>query len=416
MMAGEIIKYYRIKAGLTQEQLGKGICTSNHICRIERGQTTYSSEIIILLSERLQIDIEKEVNRFENMENQLHRWHKSIILQRMNEVEQSFKDLEGIPFINSSKHAALYKLLQARYYILQKDFKKVITILKYVQKEFPVLPPYEKNLLLHVWGIYFIMKYNNFSNENHQKAVQVLKEVDLTVYDNQEYFYSLAVAYFWNDSNLMAYDYAKKALQHFKETNNFLRVIDALGLILVLRGNDPQSNFQEIVDSYHNLIHDCEILNATDRIKRQLSDLAYQYFQRKDYANAQKFSLEALKMTDKSSSSYLYYLHNYLKSSLNGNLLPKTELLKLANNGMSLAKEMNNSLQKILLKLLIYQIENKLNQYFKFIEKDALPYFQSKSHKVMIKRYTKELFDYLMENEQYEKAARISKVFMDTVS
>lgn len=92
MLVGEIIKFYRTKAGLTQGELGTGICSSKHVSKIERGDTSYSSEILALLTERLQIDIKKEISRLENMENQLHRWHKEITMQRMKEVEETVKN------------------------------------------------------------------------------------------------------------------------------------------------------------------------------------------------------------------------------------------------------------------------------------------------------------------------------------
>ncbi|MDA6131262.1 helix-turn-helix transcriptional regulator, partial [Escherichia coli] len=83
MIEGEIIKFYRKKAGLTQEQLGFGICTLSYISKIERGHTACSAEIIELLSERLHLDIKKEILRFENLGNQLNQWHKAIVMRRL---------------------------------------------------------------------------------------------------------------------------------------------------------------------------------------------------------------------------------------------------------------------------------------------------------------------------------------------
>ncbi|MES9685233.1 helix-turn-helix transcriptional regulator, partial [Gottfriedia acidiceleris] len=127
MIEGEVIKFYRTKAGLTQEELGKGICSSKHVGKIERGSTSYSSEIITLFSERLQIDIRKEIANFENLENKLLNWHTAIIKLRMKEVDSYKKELEKTPFINSPKYDALYQLLLARYYLLKNDYKNTYT-------------------------------------------------------------------------------------------------------------------------------------------------------------------------------------------------------------------------------------------------------------------------------------------------
>lgn len=314
MLEGKIIKFYRQKAGLTQEQLGRGICSVTHVSKIERGQTSYSSEIIGMFSKRLHIDIEKGILGLEKIEKQLHRWHNAIILQRMNELEKIKKELEETPFISFSNCAPLYRLLQARYYVLQSNFEKTYDILQQIQRDYPDLPPFEKNLLLHVLGIYYISNYNNSSTENHQKAVKVLKEIDKDEYRNPEYYYHLAVAYYFIDSKVMAYAFADKALRHFKETNNFLRAINAESLMLLQVGDDLHLDFKEMTESYYNLIHDSETLNAPDKKGMLLNNLGYEYFKRKNYSTAQKLHSEALRMADKPSVLYLQRLHNYLKS------------------------------------------------------------------------------------------------------
>lgn len=243
-----------------------------------------------------------------------------------------------------------------------------------------------------------------------------MNKIDKDTYNNAEYYYYLAEAYHWIDSKVMAYAYAEKALRYFKETNNFLGAIDAESLMLLQDMSDIYFDFQKMVESYHNLIHDCEILNVPDKKEMLLNHLAYQYFKRKDYANAQQFSKEALDMTDKSSIIYLKRLHNYLKNSMEGKLLRKTAMLRIAQEGMSVAKELDNRLYQILFKLFIYRIEDNHDQYYSFIEKNALPYFQSNQHTIMIKNYVKQLYEHYMEIEQYEKAARISRICMETIS
>ena len=53
MYEGKIIKFYREKYKLTQEQLGKDVCSITHISKIECNQTTYSTEIISLYLRKL---------------------------------------------------------------------------------------------------------------------------------------------------------------------------------------------------------------------------------------------------------------------------------------------------------------------------------------------------------------------------
>ncbi|MCP3738420.1 helix-turn-helix domain-containing protein [Rossellomorea sp. BNER] len=416
MLEGKIIKFYRKKAGLTQEQLGKGICTLSYLSKIELGQTAYSSETLVVLAERLSIDLEKEVSRLKNLETQLHRWHKAIIMQSMKEVEKINKELENIPFITSSNYAALYQLLQARYYNLKKDYEKTHAILQLVQRDYPSLPPYERNLLRHVWGIYYISNYISLRTEDHQKAIKVLKEVDIDEYGNKEYYYDLAVAYHYISSKVMAYVYAEKALLHFKGTNNPIMALNAESLMLLQIGDDVHLDLDEMEKRYQILIFDSELLYAYDKKGMLLNNLGNEYFKRKDYVTAQKFYKEAFQIADKSSVLYLQHLYSYLENCFEGKMLQKTVMLRKAQEGVSLARKLDNRLYKTIFKLLIYRVEDQLDKFYSFIEKEALPYFQLIKNSAFTNHYAKQLYNHYIEMEQYEKAGQISTFLRDDIS
>ncbi len=415
MIEGEVIKFYRTKAGLTQEELGKGICSSKHVGKIERGNTSYSSEIITLFSERLQIDIRKEIANFENLENKLQNWHTAIIKLRMKEVDSYKKELEESPFINSPKYDAWYQLLLARYYLLKNDYKNTYTIILSIQRNYKDLPPFERNLLLHVIGIYYLNNYNNSSTENHHKAIQTLKKIDLNEYGNPEYYYHLAVAYGWVDSKVMAYVYAEKALKYFKDTSNYLRAINAESIMLLQSSNDGHLDFKKLKQSYKNLIHDSETLNAPDKTGMLLNNFALEYFKRKDYEKAQKYYKAALQLEKKPSVIYLQRLNNYLKSSFEGKLMRKSALLNSAQKGLTIANNLKNQHYQILFTLLIYLIENKTKEYIQYIENTAFPYFKSRNHTIFMKRYGKELYDYYVKEKEFEKAVEMSNFLIDVI-
>lgn len=412
MLEGEIIKFYRQKVGLTQEQLGKGICTLSYVSKIERGQTACSLEIIELLSKRLHIDIKEEIGRLENMETQLHYWHKAIIMRKMKEVEEINKELEKIPTIVFSKYAALYQLIQARYYMINGDFKKTFTILQRLQNESSSLPSFEKNLLKHVWGIYYICNCITSKSENHHKAIKILRKINKDEYSNLEYHYDLALAYYCIDSNVMAYAYAEKALRYFRETNNSLMAITTEALMLLQIGNNLHYDLEELTESYQNLIYHSELLHAPDKKGMLLNNLGFEYFKRKDYASANRYYKEALNMTSKSSLTYLNRLFNCVESSFEGKLQQKNIMLKKAQEGVLLAKQLNNRFYQLVFKLLILRIENKREQYYSFMEKDVLPYFQLNEHTRFINKYGKELYDYYSSLEHNEKVAQISKILI----
>ncbi|KZE64822.1 hypothetical protein AWM68_09185 [Fictibacillus phosphorivorans] len=414
MVEGEIIKFYRKKRGLSQEQLGKDICTTTHVSKIERGQTKYSTEIIALFSERLDIDIHKEIEFFQSMEKKLHQWHHSIIMQRMKEVEKTKNELDQFPIIQSSKHAVLYQLVLARYYLLKKDNPKALNIINKLNKEH--LNPYEENMHKHITGIYYLQIYNSFLLENRKKAAEILSKINMDVYKNEECCYHLAMAYQWVESKTMAHIYAKRAVDYFKNNNNFSRAIQAESVMLLQIESATIHDFEQKINRYHQLIQDSETLNEIGIIGMLLHNLGLEYFKRKDYKNAHIYYHKALKMADKKTAIYLNRLYNFLDNSIDGELQTQKQQLKSAEEGLTAAKTLKHNLYLHLFQLHLYIIKKEMKSYFDYIENKALPFFQSQNQFSRVERFGKELYHHYADTMQYEKAVKISSLFINRES
>ncbi|MGM0806762.1 MAG: helix-turn-helix domain-containing protein [Bacillota bacterium] len=410
MIEGEIIKFYRKRRGLSQEQLGKDICTTTHVSKIERGQTKYSTEIIALFSKRLEIDIQKEMQFFQDMEKKLHQWHNSIIMQRMKEVEKTKSELDQFPIVQTSKHAALYQLVLARYYLLKKEPQKAAEVLKRIQTEH--LIPYEYNMYKHVKGIYFLQKYNNFHVENRRKAIELLSTIDKISYGNEDYCYHLAMAYQWVESKTMAYINAKKAVDYFKRNNNFSRAIQAESVMLLQIECATQHEFEQKVDRYLQLIQDSETLNEIGIIGMLLHNLGLEFFKRKDYENAHIYYQKALKMADKKTAIYLNRLYNFLDNSIDGKLQSQKQNLKNAEEGLTAARMLKHPLYLHLFQLHLFIIKGETDAYFSYLENIALPFFQAHNQFSRIEKFGKQLYHYYADTKQYEKAVEISALFL----
>ncbi|WP_137791427.1 helix-turn-helix domain-containing protein [Bacillus sp. E(2018)] len=410
MIEGEIIKFYRKRRGLSQEQLGKDICTTTHVSKIERGQTKYSTEIIALFSKRLDIDIQKEMQFFQDMEKKLHQWHNSIIMQRMKEVEKTKSELDQFPIVQSSKHAALYQMVLARYYLLKNEPQKAAEILKRIKTEH--LTPYEDNMYKHVKGIYYLQKYNNFHVENRKKAIELLSTIDKISYGNEEYCYHLAMAYQWVESKTMAYINAKKAVDYFKRNNNFSRAIQAESVMLLQIECTTQHEFEQKVNRYLQLIQDSETLNEIGIIGMLLHNLGLEFFKRKDYKNAHIYYRKALKMADKKTAIYLNRLYNFLDNSIDGKLQSQRQNLKNAEEGLTAARMLKHLLYLHLFQLHVFIIKGETDAYFSYLENIAMRFFQDQNQFSRIEKFGKQLYHYYADTKQYEKAVEISALFL----
>ncbi|WP_108670589.1 helix-turn-helix domain-containing protein [Peribacillus acanthi] len=417
MLEGEIIKFYRKKAGLSQEQLGKDICTATHVSKIERGQTKYSSEIIALFSKRLEIDIQKEIESFQNIEQKLHQWHNAIIMQRMNEVEKKKQEIDQFFRTNpSNNHATLYDLLLIRYHLLHQNNEKAFSLLIRMDKQNLHFSPFERNLHFHILGLAYLQKCNNFEASNRTKAIEYLKKVNEKEYGNEELYYHLAIGYHWIESRTMAFIYAEKALKYFKRTNNFSRAIQAEAVMLVQKESATNADFEEKVERYQQLIDDSKTLGKNEITAMLIHNLGFEYYKRKSYTNAHEYYGQALKMANKQSSIYLNRLFNYLDNCLEGEIFTPKKLLKKAYDGLSIARSLDNPLYLRLFKLLILQVENQLDHFYNYLEASVLPYLITHNKMTMINKYGNKLYQHYVSTKQYEKAALIAEIFVNKSS
>lgn len=409
MHTGEIIRFYREKAGLTQSQLGEGICTTTHVSKIERGKTAYSDDIISLFSERLGIDIHHEITTFHQVEKQLQLWHNSIIMRRMNLVEQMKSELEKSPFLESSKYGVYYHLLRARYYLLHNKDDLSSNILDSIQRGSSPLTAYETNLFLHVLGLIYI---RDNTDENQQKAVQVLKKIDMDTYKNEECYYHISIAYHCIGNKVMSYFYAGKALSFFKKTNNYTGAIKAETLMLLQLSSEMYLEFEDLVERYKSLIQDTDSLGYSDQKGALLNNLGYEYYNREEYALAKKCFKEALNLAEKGSISYLRRLCNFTDACIEGNLANSKQIMKHIQHGLSESKSANSTQFTTLFELFSLRMDNKSDDYFSYLENKALPYFFETKNVLLIERFGKVLYEYYVESEEFKKAVQLSNQLM----
>jgi HTH-type transcriptional regulator, quorum sensing regulator NprR len=405
MNEGKIIKFYREKYKMTQEQLGKGICSGTHISKIERLHTEYAPEIITLLSERLGINIENEIIKLNNIKNRLNHWHDVIVMQLFEEMDLIHHELEQEELIQISDYIYLYKLLRVRYLLMHNKTEQALEIINEIQKKEHKLSTYEANLFKHVLGIYYIAKHENL------KALQALKSINDTDYTNKEYTYYLAVAYHSIESPVMAYYYADKSRQFFKEINNYLRVIDAEMLMAIQVKDD--GDFKETIQRFESLIKSCELCHSPSRKAKVLHNLAFEYYRRKDYEPASFYYKESMLLKDNESSPYLLSLEGYIRSTYYGWLLPKDELLQLAIEGLERAQKKNEPLYINLFTLLSYLIQDKEQEYHQYLSDSSLPLFKKFGFVYLIKRSEKELFNYCVKQKQTRKALKIAQILIN---
>ncbi|MGG0175852.1 helix-turn-helix domain-containing protein [Gottfriedia acidiceleris] len=414
MLVGEIFKFYREKNGISQSNLSKEICCKTYISRFEGGKVSISPDILSKLTERLGIDLNKEMKALHHIEQKLKDWSLAIIMQNSIQIEEIKKELENIPFIKASKYAVYYHLLTARYYLQKKMLPETKSIIEYAEKNFQRISDFEKNLLLHIKGMYCISTYRTTTSEDFRDAVKILKQINIEEYKNEEYYYHLALGYHYARGKVLAYTYAQKANDYFIKTHNYLQAINARTLMLMQFESENDIDFMELIESYMNLIHNCENLGANEKKRILLNNLGVEFFKRKDFERAAHYFKKSLVMTDHSSFYYLRRFYNYIESCSEGQLLNIENLLEEVKKGIALAKKHNSPIHLTLFNLLLLNCKKNRSEYFDYLAKVAIPQFASTNNVFYYEQYGKKLYKYYMELGQYKEAIELIQFFSDS--
>ncbi|MES9682283.1 helix-turn-helix transcriptional regulator [Gottfriedia acidiceleris] len=395
MLEGQIIKFYRERQNMMQKDLGIGICSSTHISKIERGLTEVSKETIDLLSKRLCIEMETEINTYFDLDSLLKKWHESIILKLNAKAKSIKKQLEAISLLQMPVIYRSYTLVLTRYYLLIGLDHQAKSLIDEMEK-WSDLSPYENSMLLHIKGI------NSLMNKNFYNAISYFQGIDLTYYNNQEYYYHLAVAYHSLNSRVMAYYYAEKSLRFFTEIRSITGMIEAEMLMLI---QVEQDEYCESKDTeYQKLIEMAENFRLDHQKAILTHNLAYQKVCQGKYETASEYYKQSMDTSDTHTEIYLAALEGYIKALTQQGLKSTEELLKLAEKGIALSEELNETIFKHSFHLHKYKLQNVEEKYYYYLEKEAFPYFKKMAYGLLIEHYSIKLFDFHMEKGNVKEA------------
>jgi HTH-type transcriptional regulator, quorum sensing regulator NprR len=411
MIEGKIIKFYREKAGLTLEQLSEGICSISHLSRVENG--IYNSKgIIFHLSNRLGISIEDEIKRYSNLQEKLHRWYKTLILQHFVESDQLKMELEEETLVEMQDFRVYYQLISVRNFLSSHKIEQVDSIksahkiIRSLKKMESSLSPHDQNMLKHVQGMYL------YATGNYKGCLNMLKSINQNLYKYDEFYYYLAIAYLQIQAYVSAYYYAQKALEYFQKTINVKRMIDTELLILGLLNSKGSFDSQEVKERYEELILISESNQYDSRTAILYNNLAFEYYRRKKYIEAEEYFQKALNLLNEKTPNYLEILDGLISSQVKGNLHSYEKIEKLANKGLKIARSIQSDFW-VSFQLHLYQLNHETDKYNQLIETTFLPLLKKNGNKKLINHYEKKLFQYYSQKNKKQKALEYASSFIN---
>lgn len=393
MDIGKIIKTKRKELGLTQSEVCEGICSVTHLSKIENNTTSVADDVIQLICKRLNINIEEEKKRIENIKLMLNKFREAMIFGKEEVVDEIADELEReYYYIENSELRILYKLYLMRYYLFKEDLDYAYKLGKELEDLRNKFSQLENNLLNHFWGIYYIV------NKDGKRALEFLSNISEDYYYSSiEIDYHLSLAYSLNSSTLLSYYYGSKALEHFHKHKLFNRVIDAELVLCMQLAKGDKNEILLSISKFKELLE----LSSTNYTKAIiLHNIGFSLMRLKNYTEAIKYFDEALK--HKKRDTYLYLTSYYAKlfsKILNNDIVTKSE----AERGLNISRKINSKKYEVLFQTMLFYIDNDEKLYH-FLKSKAIDYFISVKLEDHIDFYGQKLIDYYKSKNDLDKA------------
>lgn len=399
MEFGPIIKYYRLKSGITQAELADGICSIPHLSKIENNAYSVNKETAAMLMERLGLDINDEVERYGVLSEQLEEFSDSIFYYEVEKADKLKGKIEADEdYYNRTNLVNLYHIYLSRYYFQRNRVDVGSEHIRIIERNRTNLSATENLLFQSLIGIELTSQEKIKETIEH---IMRLKSSSNHV-SLQELSYHLALSYTKLGQNEKAIPYAQEALRFFKERNNFIRIIHVEMVIAI--NYDNMSLYEEAKLTYKSILRNSKLLGETDIYYKSLHNYGLLLHDSEEYIKANHCLEECLEYFDVDTEEHFLSLISYveilLKVDSNNEKLEDYFLTLEAYCNASDYKPYKLLTKKLRLSL------GKNEKYILFLEKEYITHFEKIERFSYLKPALLELSEWYTDNGDYELANR----------
>ncbi|MEN0642130.1 helix-turn-helix domain-containing protein [Alkalicoccobacillus gibsonii] len=412
MEFGPIIKYYRLKSGITQAELADGICSIPHLSKIENNAYSVNKETAAMLMERLGLDINDEVERYGVLSEQLEEFSDAIYYYDKDRSDELCKQIESEEsYYNRTNLVNLYHINLGRYY-LQKNMNDTGNEhIKVIERNRSNLTPLEELLYQNLIGVYLAVE-----GKHHEAIEHFLRlKTNTNSVTVLEISYNLALNFCKLGQYEKSIPYAQEALRLFKDKNNYIRIIH-IQMILAINYENMHL-FAESKSIYDTLLRNARLLNQTDIYFKLLHNFALLLQKNKKYTKASGYLKECLSYYQDIPDSDIKYTDMLITLTSLVEILVEMDSTSLEIQTyledidfyLSKSSSKIQKLQARKLKISIHEQE----KYFSFLEKEYIPYFQKNDMHSFTKPALLELAKWHEDNNRLLLSNRFYKLYIE---
>ena len=400
MKVGSLIKYYRTKLGMTQNEVAAGICSIPHLSKIENNNKEANSETIRLLLERLNINIHDVENSEQNiiiLLNDLQKHINYLENEKAIEIMERLKEYEEI--IGFTECIYLYELYKLRYYVFINEYKLAEDQLRWLNAHRQNFSQHEKYLHSYYYALVLITR---------GKYAEAAVELTQILYIHPElgslegeFYYHFSLIKGRLEETSQAIIYGRKALQFYKDQFNFKRIIyTSMSLALYYSQGKV---FHEAIEIYEHLLRNVELLQQQQLLPAIYHNLGDLYQIRGEYESALVYFEKSASLMEKNSDNYLFCLYNlgFTQYRLNQGEESIKTFTVLKEEAKSMKKLSFNVIATFYLDLL----KGEEKQAMGFLEGRLIPFTaNNEEFKVIHQQFSYLLGEYYRQEKKFEKA------------
>ncbi|MDN7242610.1 helix-turn-helix transcriptional regulator [Planococcus sp. N028] len=233
MNVGSVIKYYRSKHNLTQQQLADGICSISHLSKIESNSYIPHESTTQALLAKMGVRWKTEIDKHKQLERELGKFIDCSIYFDLNAMRKQYEELEQeIDYIQSTELVNQFELYKFRYYIFDEDYEQAECQKNLLERLKGSFTAPEKWLHQFFLSVYYSMKGQA---EHSLKLLENLEEGIQSIPQKfeGEYYYQKARLLILHDRYERSAYYAELAVQHYQLHYNYIRLLHAQLLLAI---------------------------------------------------------------------------------------------------------------------------------------------------------------------------------------
>ncbi|SET57792.1 Helix-turn-helix [Oceanobacillus limi] len=247
---GEKIKFHRLKANMTQEDLSKGIISVSYLSKIEAGILNPTNEIRESLCQKLNLDpLFLENNKMQEL---CQTWFKHLLHRNLaGSIELYEKINNNIDYISNKQLLHLFQIHKLSFFLFTKNKTEAANQFEYLQNQSPDFKGSASLYWHKASGDY------HFSQLAYTEALNCYQEAEKKISNEQihlpeeekmDLYYLIAITASKVRNTYIAIVYSSEALEYYRSVYNLVRC--ARCHILLGLSYQRANDYQKAIENY----------------------------------------------------------------------------------------------------------------------------------------------------------------------